>query len=147
MCCPRSYRTHCGTTRGCGDRPVWFEPSVRTGKRSGTRNGLRPRPELASAEDVEVRVPRRRKGWSLPDLIESRRKDGRTLWSVIMTAYVSSTSTRRIDDRVKSSCCESKVSQLTVSPIRDDIHQYSPVPRQHYAVHAVFRSHSGVRPT
>lgn len=42
---------------------------------------------------------------------------GRALWAVIMTAYVTGTSTRKVDDLVRALGCESGVSRSTVSRI------------------------------
>jgi transposase-like protein len=43
------------------------------------------------------------------------------LWAVIMTAYVTGTSTRKVDDLVKALGCDSGVSRSTVSRICKDI--------------------------
>jgi putative transposase len=45
----------------------------------------------------------------------------RALWAVIMTAYVTGTSTRKVDDLVKALGCDSGVSKSTVSRICKDI--------------------------
>jgi putative transposase len=73
------------------------------------------------AGDVEVKIPKLRKGSFFPDLLEPRRRVDRALWGVIMTAYVTGTSTRKVDDLVKALGCDSGVSKSTVSRICADI--------------------------
>src|SRR3546814_7392615 len=51
--------------------------------------------------------------WS-SDLCSS---DLRALWAVIMTAYITGTSTRKVDDLVRALGCDSGVSKSTVSRI------------------------------
>jgi transposase-like protein len=50
-------------------------------------------------------------------LLEPRRRVDRALWAVTMTAYITGTSTRKVDDLVKALGCDSGVSKSTVSPI------------------------------
>ena len=52
-----------------------------------------------------------------PELLEPRRRVDRALWAVIMTAYITGTSTRKVDDLVKALGCDSGVSKSTVSRI------------------------------
>jgi putative transposase len=49
--------------------------------------------------------------------LEPRRRIDKALWAVIMTAYVTGTSTRKVDDLVKALGCDSGVSKSTVSRI------------------------------
>jgi hypothetical protein len=69
------------------------------------------------AGDVEVGIPKLRTGSSFPELLEPRRRVDRALWAVIMTAYITGTSTRRVDDLVRALGCDSGVSESTVSRI------------------------------
>ncbi len=78
------------------------------------REGSRPRTVPAPVGDVEVRIPKLRKGSFFPDLLEPRRRVDRALWGVIMTAYVVGTSTRKVDDLVKALGCELGVSESMV---------------------------------
>ena len=48
--------------------------------RSGTRNGSRPRTVSTPAGDVEVKIPKLRKGSFFPELLEPRRRVDRALW-------------------------------------------------------------------
>jgi putative transposase len=114
----------------------------RSEDRSGTRNGSRPRTVSTPAGDVEVKIPKLRKGSFFPDLLEPRRRVDRALWGVIMTAYVTGTSTRKVDDLVKALGCDSGVSKSTVSRICADIdREVAPVrerPLDHMAFPYVF---------
>jgi putative transposase len=50
-------------------------------------------------------------------LLEPRRRIDKALWAVIMTAYITGTSTRKVDDLVKALGSDSGVSRSTVSRI------------------------------
>lgn len=67
------------------------------------------------AGDVELRISKVRKGAIFPSLLEPRRRLDRALWAVIMTAYVTGTSTRKIDDLVRALGVDSGISKSTVS--------------------------------
>jgi putative transposase len=110
----------------------------RTGERSGTRNGSRPRTLSTPAGDVEVKIPTLRKGSFFPELLEPRRRVDWALWSVIMAAYVTGTSTRKVDDLVKALGCESGVSKSTVSRICADIDREAAPVRQRPLGHVAF---------
>lgn len=49
--------------------------------------------------------------------MELRRWIDKALWAVIMTAYITGTSTRKVDDLVKALGCESGIANSTVSRI------------------------------
>lgn len=106
--------------------------------RSGTRNGSRPKTVSTPAGDVEVKIPKLRKGSFFPELLEPRRRVDRALWGVIMTAYVTGTSTRKVDDLVKALGCESGVSKSTVSRICADIDREVAPVRQRPLGHTTF---------
>jgi putative transposase len=110
----------------------------RSEDRSGTRNGSRPRTVSTPAGDVEVKIPKLRKGSFFPELLEPRRRVDRALWGVIMTAYVTGTSTRKVDDLVKALGCESGVSKSTVSRICADIDREVAPVRQRPLGHTTF---------
>jgi putative transposase len=110
----------------------------RSEERSGTRNGSRSRTVSTPAGDVEVRIPKLRKGSFFPELLEPRRRVDRALWGVIMTAYVTGTSTRKVDDLVKALGCESGVSKSTVSRICADIDREVAPVRQRPLGHTTF---------
>jgi putative transposase len=92
-------------------------PHERTEARTNQRNGARPRLLSTPAGDIELRIPKLRVGSFFPSLLEPRRRVDRALWAVIMTAYVTGTSTRKVDDLVRALGCESGVSRSTVSRI------------------------------
>ena len=86
-------------------------------ERTALRNGHRPKLLSTPAGDVEVGIPKLRTGSFFPELLEPRRRVDRALWAVIMTAYITGTSTRKVDDLVKALGCDSGVSKSTVSRI------------------------------
>jgi len=92
-------------------------PGERTPDRVTQRNGHRPKLISTPAGDVEVGIPKLRQGSFFPELLEPRRRIDRALWAVIMTAYITGTSTRKVDDLVKALGCDSGVSKSTVSRI------------------------------
>jgi putative transposase len=93
----------------------------RSEARSNYRNGGRPRMLSTPAGDVELRIPKVRVGSFFPALLEPRRRVDKALWAVIMTAYITGTSTRKVDDLVRALGCDSGVSKSTVSRICSEI--------------------------
>jgi len=89
----------------------------RTPTRLAQRNGHRPKLVSTPAGDIEIAIPKLRQGSFFPELLEPRRRIDRALWAVIMTAYITGTSTRKVDDLVKALGCDSGVSKSTVSRI------------------------------
>ena len=77
-------------------------PHERTDPRTNQRNGYRPRLLSTKAGDVELQIPKFRKGSFFPSVLERRRRIGRALFAVVMEAYVHGVSTRKVDDLVKS---------------------------------------------
>ena len=96
-------------------------PHERVESRSNQRNGSRSRLLSTPAGDIELRIPKVRVGSFFPSLLEPRRRVDRALWAVIMTAYVTGTSTRKVDDLVRALGCDSGVSKSTVSRICAEI--------------------------
>lgn len=89
----------------------------RTPDRLTHRNGHRPKLLSTPAGDVELGIPKLRTGSFFPELLEPRRRIDKALWAVIMTAYITGTSTRKVDDLVKALGCDSGISKSTVSRI------------------------------
>nr|WP_225323139.1 IS256 family transposase [Synechococcus sp. RSCCF101] len=89
----------------------------RTAERRGHRNGSRDRLLATPAGDIQLRIPRFRTGSFFPSLLEPRRRVDRALWAVVMEAYVSGVSTRKVDELVVALGCESGVSKSEVSRI------------------------------
>ena len=109
----------------------------RTEGRSNYRNG-RARMLSTPAGDVELRIPKVRVGSFFPALLEPRRRVDKALWAVIMTAYVSGTSTRKVDDLVKALGCDTGVSKSTVSRICAEIDEQVEVFRTRRLDHLEF---------
>ena len=89
----------------------------RTAERRGHRNGSRDRLLATPAGDIQLRIPRFRTGSFFPSLLEPRRRVDRALWAVVMEAYVSGVSTRKVDELVVALGCESGISKSEVSRI------------------------------
>jgi len=89
----------------------------RTPLRTAQRNGHRPKLVSTPAGGVEVAIPKLRQGSFFPELLEPRRRIDKALWAVIMRAYITGTSTRKVDDLVKALGCDSGISKSTVSRI------------------------------
>ena len=114
----------------------------RSPARTGLRNGHRPKLVSTPAGDIEVGIPKLREGSFFPELLEPRRRIDKALWAVIMTAYVTGTSTRKVDDLVKALGCESGVSKSTVSRIcagiDDEVAAFRGRPLNHIAMPYVY---------
>jgi putative transposase len=89
----------------------------RTGTRVTDRNGSRPRLVATQAGDVELRIPKLRKGSFFPAILEPRRRIDQALYAVVMEAYVNGVSTRAVDDLVAALGVESGISKSEVSRI------------------------------
>jgi putative transposase len=100
---------------------IGAEPHERTETRTNRRNGMRARLLSTPAGDVELSIPKLRVGSFFPALLEPRRRVDRALWAVIMTAYVTGTSTRKVDDLVRALGVDSGISRSTVSRICAEI--------------------------
>ncbi len=96
---------------------IGAELHERTDTRTNQRNGGRYRTLSTPAGDIELRIPKLRVGSFSPSLLESRRRVNQPMWAVIVTAYVTGTSTRNVDDLVRALGCASGVSTSTVSRI------------------------------
>jgi transposase-like protein len=89
----------------------------RTDTRTNQRNGSRPRLLSTKAGDVELAIPKLRRGSFFPAVLERRRRIDRALFAVVMEAYVHGVSTRKVDDLVKSLGLEAGISKSEVSRI------------------------------
>ena len=72
----------------------------RTDSRVTDRNGSRPRLLATQAGDIELRIPKLRKGSFFPSILEPRRRIDQALYAVVMEAYLQGVSTRAVDDLV-----------------------------------------------
>jgi transposase-like protein len=90
------------------------------------------------AGDLEVGIPKLRKGSFFPELLEPRRRIDKALWAVIMTAYITGTSTRKVDELVKALGCDTGISKSSVSRICKGIDGDVSVLRQRRLDHQPF---------
>jgi putative transposase len=110
----------------------------RSESRSNYRNGGRPRTLSTPAGDLELRIPKLKVGSFFPALLEPRRRVDKALWAVIMTAYITGTSTRKVDDLVRALGCDTGVSKSTVSRICAEIDEQVDVFRTRRLDHMEF---------
>jgi len=96
---------------------VGAERHERTDTRTNQRNGARPRLLSTKAGDVELRIPKLRRGSFFPSVLERRRRIDRALWAVVMEAYVHGVSTRKVDDLVAALGLDAGISKSEVSRI------------------------------
>jgi putative transposase len=89
----------------------------RTAERVTERNGSRPRLAATQAGDIELRIPKLRKGSFFPVILEPRRRIDQALYAVVMEAYVHGVSTRSVDDLVEAMGVDSGISKSEVSRI------------------------------
>ena len=89
----------------------------RTDSRVTDRNGSRPRLLATQAGDVQLMIPKLRKGSFFPVILEPRRRIDQALYAVVMEAYVNGVSTRSVDDLVAALGVESGISKSEVSRI------------------------------
>ena len=96
---------------------IGAEPYERTLARTNLRNGHRDKFVSTPAGDITVGIPKLRRGSFFPELLEPRHRIDKALWAVIMTAYITGTSTRKVDDLVKALGCDTGISKSSVSRI------------------------------
>src|SRR6476660_7635195 len=89
----------------------------RTDSRTTERNGSRPRLLTTQAGDIELRIPKLRKGSFFPSILTPRRRIDRALYAVVMEAYVHGVSTRSVDDLVEAMGVDAGISKSEVSRI------------------------------
>lgn len=89
----------------------------RTDTRTTERNGNRPRLLATQAGDIELKIPKLRKGSFFPSILEPRRRIDQALYAVVMEAYVNGVSTRSVDDLVAALGVDSGISKSEVSRI------------------------------
>jgi putative transposase len=89
----------------------------RTDTRTTERNGARDRLLATQAGDVELKIPKLRKGSFFPGILEPRRRIDQALYAVVMEAYVHGVSTRSVDDLVAALGIDSGISKSEVSRI------------------------------
>jgi transposase-like protein len=100
---------------------IGAEPHQRTPVRVNQRNGYRDRVLTTAAGDLELRIPKLRTGSFFPSLLERRRRIDQALFAVVMEAYVTGTSTRKVDDLVVAMGADTGISKSEVSRICADL--------------------------
>ena len=96
---------------------IGAEPHERSITRTTRRNGHRKRTLSSKAGDVELKIPKLRKGSFFPSVLERRRRIDQALYAVVMEAYVHGVSTRKVDDLVQALGVETGISKSEVSRI------------------------------
>jgi putative transposase len=96
-------------------------PHERSESRVVQRNGHRSRILSTTAGDVELAIPKLRAGSFFPSLLEQRRRIDQALFAVVMEAYVTGTSVRKVDDLVKAMGADTGISKSEVSRICADL--------------------------
>jgi transposase-like protein len=81
---------------------IGAEHGERSEERLTHRNGYRPRRWDTRAGELELAIPRIRRGSYFPSFLEPRRRSEQALVSVIQQAYVCGVSTRKVDQLVES---------------------------------------------
>src|SRR5436190_20200215 len=74
----------------------------RTPDRATHRNGYRPRRWDTRAGELELQIPKLRRGSYFPSFLEPRKRSEQALLNVVQQAYVCGVSTRRVDQLVES---------------------------------------------
>ena len=100
---------------------IGAERHERTDARTVQRNGHRPRTLTTTAGDLELAIPKLRSGSFFPCLLERRRRIDQALFAVVMEAYVTGTSVRKVDDLVKALGADTGISKSEVSRICADL--------------------------
>jgi transposase-like protein len=93
----------------------------RSDSRVTHRNGHRSRTLSTTAGDLELAIPKLRAGSFFPCLLERRRRVDQALFAVVMEAYVTGTSVRKVDDLVKALGADAGISKSEVSRICADL--------------------------
>ncbi len=96
---------------------IGAEPHERSIARTTRRNGHRSRTLSSKAGDLELKIPKLRKGSFFPSVLERRRRIDQALYAVVMEAYVHGVSTRKVDDLVQALGIEAGISRSEVSRI------------------------------
>ena len=81
---------------------IGAEHGERSEERLTHRNGYRPRRWDTRAGELELAIPKIRRGSYFPSFLEPRRRSEQALGSVVQQAYVCGVSTRKVDQLVES---------------------------------------------
>jgi putative transposase len=100
---------------------IGAEPHERTEERITQRNGVRSKTLTTAAGDVDLSITKLRQGTFFPSLLERRRRIDQALFAVIMEAYVTGTSVRKVDNLVRALGADTGISKSEVSRICADL--------------------------
>jgi putative transposase len=103
---------------------IGAEPHQRTDARTNLRNGTRPKTLTTAAGDVDLSITKLRQGAFFPSLLERRRRIDQALFAVIMEAYVTGTSVRKVDNLVQALGADTGISKSEVSRICADLDEH-----------------------
>src|SRR5487761_756280 len=117
---------------------VRAERHERTLTRTTQRNGTRSRTLSTKGGDVELKIPKLRKGSFFPSVLERRRRIDQALYAVVMEAYVHGVSTRKVDDLVQALGAAAGISKSEVSRICSELDKEMEVFRGRRLDHAFF---------
>src|SRR5438876_3117510 len=81
---------------------IGADRGVRSEERLTHRNGYRPRRWDTRAGELELAIPKIRRGSYFPSFLEPRRRSEQALLNVVQQAYVCGVSTRRANQLVES---------------------------------------------
>ncbi len=81
---------------------IGAERGERSEERLTHRNGYRPRSWATRAGEIELAIPKIRRGSYFPSFLEPRKRSEQALVSVVQEAYVAGVSTRKVDQVVES---------------------------------------------
>jgi transposase-like protein len=81
---------------------IGAEHGERSPERLTHRNGYRPRAWSTRAGEIELQIPKIRRGSYFPSFLEPRTRSEQALVAVVQKAYVAGVSTRKVDQLVES---------------------------------------------
>ena len=81
---------------------IGAERGERSPDRSTQRNGYRPRRWDTRAGELELAIPKLRRGSYFPSFLQPRKRAEQALVAVVQEAYVAGVSTRKVDQVVES---------------------------------------------
>jgi putative transposase len=96
---------------------IGAEPHARNITRTTRRNGIRAKTLSTKTGDIDVKIPKLRKGSYFPSILKRRRRIDQALHAVVMEAYVHGVSTRKVDDLVQALGADTGISKSEVSRI------------------------------
>ena len=96
---------------------IGAEPHERSITRTTRRNGSRSRKLSSKSGDIDLKIPKLRKGSFFPSILERRRRIDQALYAVVIEAYVHGVSTRKVDDLVQALGVDAGISKSEVSRI------------------------------